>query len=339
MKLSIIIPVYNVEKYIARCLDSLLDQDVHKEDYEIILVNDGSLDNGLEIAEIYANRYSNVQVHTKTNGGVGSARNKGLSLATGTYVYFIDPDDYLATNVLKIIISSAEENKLDILTFKSKQTRDNNLYNSAPNTDNLNISPLYNGVDYIANYNYRNEVWWFIIRRDFIQEVEIKFIENRWMEDAILTAQLFLKANRMANLSLDAHRHLIVDGSAMKSKVTEHYLRVIHDNKNAAIVFDFLIEGLEQKQANPNCIKRLRTRQQSFVFFMMVRMLKSKISLAQVKKTMNAVTKTNAYPLNSFLGSDYSGIVFSMLVKLFNKKKLFYVLFKLTNPILKAKNS
>jgi len=335
MRLSIIMPVYNAAKFLSICIDSLLNQDIDSADYEVLVINDGSTDSSLSIANLYSDKYTNIKVYTKTNGGVGSARNKGLSLAKGTYVYFIDPDDYLAPDVLKMLIDSAEENKLDVLTFTSKSTSDSSLYNSAPKTNNLKISAIYSGVDYIANYKYQNEVWWYIIRRASIEETEIRFIEGRWMEDAIFTTQLFLKTNIMAHLPLDVHRHLIVEGSAMTSKEIEHYLRVIDDNRNAAIVFESLIKRLEQKGANPKCIKRLKTRQQSFVFFMMVRMLKSTISIAQVKKVMDELSITNAYPLNSFFGSDYNGLAYSILVKLFNRKRLFYLLFKISNPILK----
>ena len=120
IRLSIIIPVYNVEKYISRCLDSLLDQDLHTSDYEIIVVNDGSNDKSLEIAQSYA-RNNNVIIIDQKNGGVGNARNSGLMAARGNYVYFIDPDDYLISNCLNKLVTSCEANNLDILTFLSHQ--------------------------------------------------------------------------------------------------------------------------------------------------------------------------------------------------------------------------
>jgi hypothetical protein len=167
--------------------------------------------------------------------------------------------------------------------------------------------------------------------------MNVKFIEDRWMEDAIFTVKIFLEANLMSKLPIDAHRHLLVEGSAMTSKETEHYLRVIDDNRNAAVVFEPIIKKLEQEGVNDLCVKRLRTRQQSFVFFMMVRMLKSTISIEQVKVVINELNSTDAYPLNSFLGEDYNRITYKVLVKIFNNKQLFYLCFKLFNPILKLK--
>lgn len=97
-KISIIVPVYKVEKYIGKCIDSILAQTY--SDFELILVNDGSPDNSGAICDEYAKRDSRVRVFHKLNGGVSSARNKGLREATGEWVYFVDSDDYIDTNTL-----------------------------------------------------------------------------------------------------------------------------------------------------------------------------------------------------------------------------------------------
>ena len=336
MRLSIIIPVYNVVKFLSLCLDSLLNQDINSTDYEILIINDGSTDDSLLVANSYSNKHAHIKVHTKVNGGVGSARNKGITLAKGNYVYFIDPDDYLAKNVLKTILEQAENNKLDILTFISQSITDSSLYHSSSSKTGLELSNISNGENYIANHFYQNEVWWYVIKREFIEETKIKFIEGRWMEDAIFTAKLFLKADSMAYIPIDAHRHLIIEGSAMTNKEPSHYLKVIDDNKNAAMVFESLIKDLEQRNVNSECVNRLKIRQQSFVFFLMVRMLKSTISLTQAKKAIEDISiNTDAYPLNAFPSNDYRGISYSVLTKLFNNKQTFYLLFRLFNPFLK----
>ena len=335
MKLSIIIPLFNSEIYLPICMDSVLRQDLDPDLYEVIIINDGSTDNSLKVANSYAERYHNISVVTKTNGGVGSARNEGLTLAKGDYIYFIDPDDYLADAVLPILLKTADDNNLDILTFASKSVEYGKLLNLHSIDKNVELSEITSGINYISNYKFQNEVWWYLIKRSFIEETELKFIEDRWMEDAILTAQLFTRAQKMATFPLDAHRHVIISSSAMKSKEPIHYLKVIDDNRNAAMVFESMIADLEVKEVNKACIKRLRTRQQSFVFFMMVRMLKSTISLKNVKVSLDELSGTNAYPLTDFAGIDYQGFKYKLLTMLFNKKPVFYLLFRIFNPILK----
>ncbi|WP_299362442.1 glycosyltransferase [Winogradskyella sp.] len=335
MRLSIIIPLYNSGEFLPTCLDSLLRQGLDPNDYEILIINDGSTDNSLDIANAYVEANSSIRVFSKENGGVGSARNKGLSLAKGDYIYFIDPDDYLADRTLPILLDVTESNTLDILTFGSKSVENSVLQTESNLHDNIELSTIYNGIDYIANFRFQNEVWWYLIKHSFIKEAQIRFIEGRWMEDAILTAQLFIQANQMANFPLDSHRHVIVKGSAMKSKEPSHYLRVIDDNRNAAMVFESMITDLEAKHVNPDCIKRLRTRQQSFVFFMMVRMLRSTIALEKIKPTMNELSTTNAYPMTEFVGVDYNGLAYAVLTRLFNHRPIFYSLFRLFNPLLR----
>jgi glycosyltransferase involved in cell wall biosynthesis len=92
-KVSIVIPVYNVEKYLRQCLDSVVNQTL--KDIEIICVNDGSTDNSLQILEEYANKDDRIKIINKDNGGLSSARNAGLEIATGVYIGFVDSDDYI----------------------------------------------------------------------------------------------------------------------------------------------------------------------------------------------------------------------------------------------------
>ena len=116
MKFSIIIPVYNVEKYIERCLLSILKQDY--SDYEIIVVDDGSKDRSGAICDKFAQKYENITVIHIPNSGVSNARNTALAKARGEYVWFIDSDDYIETNALEIIESHIEKyDNMDLLIF------------------------------------------------------------------------------------------------------------------------------------------------------------------------------------------------------------------------------
>ncbi len=337
MRLSIIIPVYNVEMHIARCIQSLLNQDLNAYDYEIIIVNDGSKDNSIEIAKGFQSKHSNIFIVNKENGGVGSARNAGLDVAKGQYIYFIDPDDYLANTTLKLILNCIEINDLEVLTFLSKGTAHTDLYATTTQIEEgLKVS-IMNGTNYIANCGYKNEVWWYIIKKDHLDKINLRFIEGRWMEDAVFTANLLIKTSKIAHLPIDAHRHVKVVGSAMTSKAPKHYLNVIYDNANAALLFKPLIEGIPNNEENKACIERLKMRQQSFVFFLMVRILKSTIKLKEVKKIIANMSNINAYPLHSFLGKDYNGFIYTLLVKLFNIKAMYYFLFLVSNPLLRLK--
>lgn len=116
--LSVIIPVYNVEKYLEDCLDSLINQNISDEEYEIICVNDGSTDRSGIILENYAKKHQNILVFNKSNGGVSSARNCGIDHAKGEYIWFVDADDFISTNVLSGICNKLELESPDLLFVK-----------------------------------------------------------------------------------------------------------------------------------------------------------------------------------------------------------------------------
>lgn len=317
------------------CLDSLLDQNLEADEFEIIVVNDESKDRTLQIANDYSKKHPNIKVLDKKNGGVGAARNSGLDLAMGKYVYFLDPDDFLAQNVLPKLLNTIERYDLDILTFRSLEFK-TEVSKKSKNIEQITDDdlPVQDGISYIANHKFKNEIWWLITNREFMVNSGVRFIEGRWMEDAILAAELFCKAKRMAHFNLDVHRYRILPTSAMRNKSPEHYNKVIYDNANAAHVYNDLIKTIPKDHKDANgCVARLRTRQQSFVFFLMVRLMKSDISIDRIPDMLKDFEKIDAYPLNHFLGKDYHGPGYSFMVWILNNKKLIKPFIKIFRPL------
>ena len=116
--LSFIVPVYNAEKYLRCCLDSLLEQDVSKEEYEILCINDGSQDGSLQILQEYAEKYSNIVVIDKPNEGVSATRNLGIEKAQGEYIWFIDADDWIARNCLGYIFDIIKTHNVSVVQLQ-----------------------------------------------------------------------------------------------------------------------------------------------------------------------------------------------------------------------------
>ncbi|WP_422080565.1 glycosyltransferase [Ulvibacterium sp.] len=329
VNLSIIIPVYNSEKYIECCIESLLDQDIPKNTYEIIIVDDGSKDSSGEIADNYCRKNSCVHVVHQKNKGVGAARNTGMNLAKGKYIYFIDPDDYLARNVLGTLLKYATVYNLDVLGFKAINTTNRYLSDSSTNNLQENELSVMDGVAYIAENQYRNQVWWYFIKRSFLLESKIRFIEGRWMEDVIFTATLLLRTKRVSFLDFDIHRYVIVENSAMTSKDPVHCTNLIYDLANAAREYAKLINSLSTSHAShEKCLKRLRTKQQSLVFALLIRAIKSKLTFSELKELLLQMKKIGAYPLNSLIGEDYHSLMFRVLTVVFNHGILLYPGFK-----------
>ena len=125
VKISVIVPVYNVEPYLPQCLDSLIEQTFN--DIEIICVNDGSTDGSLNVLNHYAAKDSRIKVIDKPNGGVSSARNRGLDAAQGEYISFVDGDDWLKQNAYEEIISAVDKRNVDMAVFGYYEYLDGNL--------------------------------------------------------------------------------------------------------------------------------------------------------------------------------------------------------------------
>ena len=203
-KLSVIIPVYNVEAYLAKCLDSILT--VPSADYEIIIVNDGSTDDSIAVAEQYRRMHpSLIRVITTENQGQGSARNVGISLAEGEFLYFIDSDDYLAEGGMQGILSCLDE-EFDILIFDSiavtgtgKQLK---YMAGCTHTGSLSLKEhpglILEGPD----------VWNKIFRRSLWIESGVRFPTRVWFEDLRAVPKLYYYTDRILYRPEAWHRYL-----------------------------------------------------------------------------------------------------------------------------------
>lgn len=207
MKLSIIIPYYNADKWISRILDSLLNQDLAAEEYEVIVVDDGSKDEA-EVLEEYVNRYANIIYIRQENTGPGGARNTGIRVAKGEYIFFCDSDDYIAENVLGGLYNIAHEQNLDMLFHQIIRIKEGEIVtNLRMNFNKVDIYPT--GKDYFAlpvKDKITTGVWQFIIKRDFIFKTKIRFPGNMIMnEDSSFLIDTILAAGKVGNVDVDAY--------------------------------------------------------------------------------------------------------------------------------------
>lgn len=195
MIFSIIIPVYNVERYLRQCLDSCLEQDIPRSEYEIIIVNDGSPDNSQSIIDEYAAKYDNIKVIIKENGGLSSARNAGLKVAKGDYIWFVDSDDSISANCLGFIKQVFADNpRIDLMTFGHNFLDENNnrLKTKQRNLMNGNI---YNGLTlYKLGWCYPySGVQFYVFDRCYLENNKLSFKDGIFGEDWLFTITSYLK--------------------------------------------------------------------------------------------------------------------------------------------------
>lgn len=325
MNLSFVLPCYNMEKYLARCLDSLLAQDYDPAQYEILVVNDGSRDNSLKIARDYESRYPNIQVIDKPNGGVGSARNTGLKASLGKYLYFFDPDDYMAQNVLGTLMSFAEKYNPEILAFEHTALDQNdalklNWNKIAPNHD----FKLQTGIEFIGSQNYTGEAWWYIVKKSFLEAHQTTFMEDRLMEDVIFTFENLLLVKKMLFVPLDVYRYIKVPNSIRTSKEPKHFRKFVLDCEKAVYTEGKLIGEHVDPEIHTEAYKRLKSKQQAIVLFLLLRLVRSDIAFSYVKPMLDGFRKIEAYPLNYLLGKDFNGPIYKLLTFVVNTRALLY---------------
>jgi len=228
-KVSIIVPIYNVEKYLKRCLESLLNQTLR--DIEIILVNDGSPDNCPQLCDEYAKKDSRVTVIHKENGGLGFARNSGLEIAQGSYIAFVDSDDYVDLNMYEKLLSTAEKFSLDTVYCGLNNVDANLKVHPISEVSELTIFDSSNDIqsvllDMIATKpeekierKYRMSVWHAIYSRDIIDKNNIRFSSEREFlsEDILFDIDYLTKSSKIAFIPDPFYYYCYNESSLTKS--------------------------------------------------------------------------------------------------------------------------
>lgn len=222
--LSIIVPVFNVERYLAKCLDSLLSQDIDQDSYEIVLIDDGSTDGGGEICDRYASKHENIRVFHQKNQGLSVARNEGVNKAEGKYVLFVDSDDFLQESVLGVLVRKIEEFELEILRFKYRRVRESDIpYHEIGNQkDPVSELNVLDGHDFLFN-RLGKECYacQFLINKGFLIQNDLFFRPGIIFEDTEWTPRVLEKAKRVSEIDVLVYNYLEREGSITRSRAEQ----------------------------------------------------------------------------------------------------------------------
>lgn len=224
MKFSIIIPVYNVEKYIDRCLKSIVNQSY--KNYEVIIVNDGTKDNSVKIIEKYTKKYDNFTLYNKQNGGLSDARNYGLKYIKGDYLLFIDSDDYINKDLLNELNNLLKEKEYDLVKFKIKLVDDNG--NFIRNEKGLEYSREISLND-IFNEEFCEPAWTYCYNVKFWKDNNFKYIKGKIHEDFGLTPEIIMRANSFYYLNYYGYNYVQRENSIMTTKSVEKDIKKAYD--------------------------------------------------------------------------------------------------------------
>jgi glycosyltransferase involved in cell wall biosynthesis len=258
-KVSIIVPVFNMEKYLAKCLDSLTSQTL--TDIEIVAVNDESTDASPEIITAYAEKDRRIRVVHRSNGGLSMARNSGLDVATGEYVGFVDSDDWVEREMFERMYEAGHRNSADIVICNYNRIFENAVERSRLGIETETVDVAALGIrryfdKYQFTYKHGDEAWNKIYRREFLEGFGIRFERNReiFSEDKLFNLYCLLHVKKISTLDSSFYNYLQRPGSIMyrrkpdytKRQMTlmekfETRARLHHVERDAAAVFSDIV--------------------------------------------------------------------------------------------------
>jgi len=222
---SIVVPVFNIDKYLPKCVESILNQTY--KNIEAILVNDGSADNSGNICDEYASSNKKIKVIHQVNSGSAVARNAGLAIANGKYVYFLDGDDWIKENAVELLVECAESDDVDVVLFDSYYAVDEG--GSLLHEDDWFIRKnVYSKMhakemfcEMLANKEYYHATWLTFIRRDVLLSKNIRFPEGMMhYDDALFNFWLFMCSGVVVHLSKKMYYRRLRQGSVTRSALT-----------------------------------------------------------------------------------------------------------------------
>ena len=282
LSLTYIIPVYNTERYLTRCLNSIVSQGLADDDYEVLVVDDGSTDGSRGVVEAFAREHPSVRVLSQPNSGVCAARNQALDHARGRYIQFVDSDDYLEDGVMAPLLQRAVDECLDLLLFNYRSVdAQGQPVPSAKSGDQCPSTSAMTGVDYLASHPMTPYIWRFLISRSFFEKGAPYLGDDKgWRfdtslivcEDGALIARFMLAASRVAHDEAVAYCYVNRSDSAMHSTDIEHIRRRLFSQVDAAATIDAAIRRHES-QVGKTGLESVAGLRNVYLYFAMTKAL------------------------------------------------------------------
>lgn len=221
---SVIVPIFNSEKWLKKCVESLLSQTW--KNLEIVLVNDGSTDSSAKICEYYIGQDERFTYVNQSNKGLSGARNAGLEVASGDYIYFLDSDDYLCERMVEICINTARRTKCEVITFDSALNSESNRYcRDLPPNKVLGCNEVLSLN--IEKNQFCPVVWLYMYKRSFLLKENLKFFSVKYYEDNLFTYKILASTGSCCYIPRKLHNHVFHDESITGRSLTSQNIECL----------------------------------------------------------------------------------------------------------------
>lgn len=308
MIISIIIPIYNVENYLRKCLNSILRQGMHDDEYEVILVNDGSKDGSVAICEEYCQKYPHFKLLNQENQGVSVARNNGIEHAQGKYIVFVDADDYLLDSGLSLAFEHFRyRDDIDVIHYYSSY--DNWEKNEIDNT--IDFDGM--GHELILRGGLPSFCWLCFYRKEFLDQHQLRFKKYIVGEDQLFSSSVYIANPRIVSTKARFYRYVIHENSATTRRSVEHTRRCVDDYLASYHDIMMCMEkyGIQKdSDVYDACIRSVNSKK----MFGFSRILSAEYNRKQYKEVIGRCREIGFYPVIPTA----NGIKHRMIVRLMN---------------------
>lgn len=313
MKVSVIIALYNTEKYIEKCITSVLESPLNRNDYEIIVINDGSTDNSQEIVESLQNEYSNILLINKENGGQSTARNLGFDIAKGEYIYCLDSDDFINGIVFNEALDYAIANNLDMLPIHYTTLNENyELVDQKPDNYEIISEPITGG-DFMNKFVVSGTMWRYFYKNSLIKQHQMNLLEGVYHEDEEFIIRFLSYTKTIAYKRHNVYNYIQRRNSTVNNKNMTHRLRLIDDLTTVASSLNK--HSKKFKINSPEYIGITKKKEQLLISILL-RMKSDKLKINEVENKIENLERQELFPLKI----NYQSFKFKVAAFLFNLK-------------------
>lgn len=321
-KISIVVPIYNVEKFLPRCIDSLINQSY--ENIEILLIDDGSTDNCSKICDEYAYKYNNIKVFHKKNGGLSDARNYGIERVESEYIAFVDSDDFVDKDYCKILYKNLIENNADISICKFRETTESKI-EEVIKQEVINIYSKFdaqqNILDTTNNLNTITTVAWNKLYKKKLWE-NIRYPKGKVNEDEFVIHHLIHNSNKVVYTNLELYYYYQRENSIMKKNFTKERLVAIEAFKDR---WKFYTDNKEYKELEAKAYSAYMKMIISMYFLLKESNIQSNNISKEDCKNNSLDNKEEAVSLINLYRKDYTNRI-KIGIKERAKLAIFYVM-------------